>query len=161
MRAAMMCGAVASTTAEAQSRLTEVGVDVFGLSWHYESRTYSDGAETVRYQQINPGVGLHVRLGDQGRHVWMLKAGGYDDSMGNPSLYAGPVWQYRLVNGLHAGGGILLFRSKSYRTPVIPLPLVTYRAGPVGLNMTWVPPGNEFASGALAFFGTAVIWRRR
>jgi hypothetical protein len=37
---------------------------------------------------------------------------------------------------------------------------VTYRAGPIGLNMTWVPPGNSYASGALAFFGTVLLFRR-
>ncbi len=155
------CGSSAASPASARVGLTEVGIDVFGLSWHYDSRTYWDGIQNVRYQETNPGLGLHLRLGGSGRHVWMLKAGGYEDSMRNLSLFAGPVWQYRLARGLHAGGGVLLFRSKSYVSPVIPLPLVTYRAGPVGLNITWVPPGNEYASGALAFFGTVVVWRRQ
>ncbi|MBX3506924.1 MAG: hypothetical protein KF895_15710 [Parvibaculum sp.] len=146
--------------AESQAqRPREVGVDLFGVSWHYSSDTYFDGVETRRYQGRNLGAGLHVTLGERGRHVWMLKAGGYEDSMYNQSWYAGPVWQYRVIGGLRAGAGVLLFDSDSYVTPVIPLPLVTYRAGGLGLNMTWVPAGNSEASGALAFFGTLVLWR--
>ena len=147
--------------AESQAqRPSEVGVDLFGVSWHYSSDTYFDGVETRRYQGRNLGAGLHLTLGERGRHVWMIKAGGYEDSMYNQSLYAGPVWQYRVVGGLRAGAGLLLFDSDSYVTPVIPLPLVTYRAGRLGLNMTWVPAGSAEASGALAFFGTLVLWRR-
>lgn len=146
-----------SHSAAAQTR--ELGLDVFGLSWHYSSATYVDGDETRRYQSRNLGAGLHVGLGGRGRHVWMVKAGGFEDSYYQRNWYAGPVWQYRLIAGLHAGAGALLFSSPTYGPPVIPLPLVSYRAGRLGLNMTWVPPGVPEESGALAFFGTVVLWR--
>lgn len=151
---------LSAASARAQVAVTEVGADVFGLSWHYESPTYWNGTKDVRYQERNPGLGLHLRFGG-GRHLWMFKAGTYEDSMRNRALYAGPVWQYRIAQGLYAGVGILLMRSDSYVSPVIPLPLVTYRVGLIALNMTWIPAGEPEASGAVAAFGTIVIWRRR
>jgi hypothetical protein len=149
----------ASAVSQAQA-VREVGADLFGFSWHYSATTYFDGAATRRYQSRNLGAGVHITLAERGRHVFMLKAGGYEDSMYNQSWFAGPVWQYRLLGGLQAGAGVLLFDSDSYVTPVIPLPLLTYRVGRVGLNMTWVPAGNADASSALAFFGTLVLWKR-
>jgi len=59
---AVVGGMLLATPATAQRELTEFGVDVFGVSWHYDSRTYWDGEETVRCQQTNPGLGLHMRL---------------------------------------------------------------------------------------------------
>lgn len=149
----------ASAVSDAQG-VREIGADLFGVSWHYSSSTYFDGVETRRYQSRNAGAGLHLTFAERGRHVFMLKAGGYEDSMYHQTWFAGPVWQYRLGGGLQAGAGVLLFDSDSYVTPVIPLPLLTYRVGRVGLNMTWVPAGNADASGALAFFGTLVIWKK-
>ena len=139
----------------------ELGLDIFGISWHYSSRTYPDGTTDVPYNERNWGAGVHVLLQERGRQAWTLKAGGFRDSKDNVSLYAGPVWQYRVARGLALGGGILLFKSETYAVPVIPLPLATYRAGPIGLNATWIPPGAPEESGAFAFFGTVVLWRRR
>ncbi len=158
--AGLACAVAAPREAGAQGERREFGLDIFGVSWHYDARSYWDGAEMVPYQERNPGVGLHLRIGGRGRHVWMLKAGGFEDSFRNLSLFAGPVWQYRVLGGLHAGAGVLLFRSESFVSPVVPLPLLTYRAGRVGINATWMPPGEADASGAFAFFGTVVLWRR-
>ncbi len=150
---------VAAQVSRAQG-VRELGVDVFGLSWHYDGATYFDGTTTRRYQGQNLGAGLHVTLGARGRHVWMIKAGGYEDSMHERAWYGGPVWQYRIGAGLQAGAGVLLMDSKSLVLPVVPLPLITYRVKRVALSMTWFPPGEPGASGALAFFGTLVLWKR-
>ena len=150
---------VCATSVEAQASLREVGLDVFGLSWHYSGRTYWDGPDEREYNERNPGIGLHAVLLERGRHQWMLKAGGYRDSEGHYSRYLGPVWQYRAVGHLSVGVGVLLFDSESYTTPVIPLPLATYRVGRVGINVTWIPASSSDASGAIAAFGTVALWR--
>jgi hypothetical protein len=88
----------------------------------------------------------------------MVKGGFFKDSKENRSLYLGPVYQYKLTNNFHLGGGLLLFDSETYVSPVIPLPLVTYRYKRVRLNGTWVPAGDSSASAAFAIFVTIGLW---
>ena len=157
----LICLGAIAAPVQAQASGRELGLDLFGLSWHYSSRTYwHDGVER-RYNERNPGIGVHAVVGARGRHLWMLKAGGYRDSEGHYSRYLGPVWQYRAIGRLSVGAGVLLFDSETYTTPVIPLPLATYRVGPVGINLTWIPASSSEASSAIAVFGTIAFWRSR
>lgn len=136
----------------------EFGVDVFGLSYHYESTTYVEGGKENDYNQLNPGLGLHWTFSESDRHIWTAKAGCFEDSKENWSLYAGPVYQYKLTESLHIGGGVLLFGSETYASPVIPMPLVTYRIKPVRLNATWMPAADDSESAAVAVFATITLW---
>ena len=138
--------------ATAQSRL---GVHLFGVSYHYKSRTYLDASGARRrYEQFNPGVGAEYLLRSSGRVVLSADGGAYRDSKDRTNVFAGPALRLKAGRHVLLGGAVVLMTSRTYGTPVAPLPLVTVRWTHVALNGTWIPALDRRDSGALALFAT-------
>lgn len=143
-----------SRIAGAQSRF---GVHVFGVSYHYQSRVYRDASgATRRYEQLNPGLGAEYLLRD-GRVVVSADGGVYRDSKDRGNAFAGPALRFRVGSHLLVGGAIVAMTSRTYGTPVAPLPLLTARWGHVALNATWIPSLSRQESGAIGFFSTIYL----
>lgn len=138
--------------AGAQSRF---GVHVFGVSYHYASRTYQDasGAEH-RYEQVNLGLGAEYRVRQSRRVLVTLDGGVYRDSKDRGNLFAGPALRLRAGSHLLLGGGLVAMTSATYGTPVAPLPLLSVRWPHLTANATWIPALSRRESGAVGLFST-------
>jgi len=131
---------------------------VFGASYHYQSRTYLDAAGVRRhYEQFNPGVGAEYIVRAGSHALVSGEAGAYRDSKGRTNVFAGPAARLRVIPHLWLGGGIVLMTSRTYGTPVAPLPLLTAKWAHVGANATWIPALDRRESGAVALFGTLYL----
>ncbi len=139
-------------TVVAQSRF---GIDIFGVSYHYQSRTYLDASGELRhYEQANPGLGAEYVVHSNGRFVVSAEAGAYRDSKDRTNVFAGPALRFRLGPHLLLGGALVVMTSRTYGTPIAPLPVVTAHWKHVGLNGTWIPSLARRESGAFALFST-------
>jgi hypothetical protein len=132
-----------------------LSVHVFGVSYHYQSSTYLDDAGVTRhYEQLNPGLGVEYLVSDGPRLVTTAEGGAYRDSKDRTNVFAGPAWRLRAGPHLLLGGGIVVMTSRTYGTPVAPLPLVTGRWTHASVNATWIPSLASQESGAVALFAT-------
>ena len=148
----------ATQSAAAQSRFA---VHLFGLSYHYKSRTYRDWYGNLRhYEQVNVGVGAEYLMRSTDRTLISFDAGAYRDSKDRLNVFAGPAMRLKFGTHLLAGAGVVLLTSRTYGTPIAPLPVVTARWGWVALNGTWMPSLDSRESGAVAMFGTVYLPRR-
>jgi hypothetical protein len=138
--------------AAAQSRFA---LHLFGVSYHYQFRTYRDASGVVRrYEQFNPGLGAEYLLHDGKRVVITADGGAYRDSKDRTNIFGGPALRLRVGSHLLVGGGIVALTSRTYATPVAPLPIVTARWSHLGVNGTWIPSLDRRSSGAVALFST-------
>jgi hypothetical protein len=136
------------------------GVHVFGLSYHYRLRTYEDAAgERRRYQQVNLGLGAEYVITQGQRVVLSAEGGVYRDSKDRSNVFAGPALRVRAGSHLMLGGGLVAMTSRTYGTPVAPLPLLTARWSQVAVNATWIPALSRQESGAVAMFTTIYVGR--
>ncbi len=139
----------------AQSRF---GIHVFGLSYHYNGRMYSDEhGQARRYEQINPGVGAEYLMRSTDRALFSIDAGAYQDSEDRLNIFAAPAARLKLGSHVLGGGGVVLLTSETYGTPIAPLPVLTGRWGRIALNGTWMPSLNSNEPGAIAMFGTIYL----
>ena len=131
----------------------DLGVHLFGVSYHYQSRTYQDAAGVRRrYRQLNPGLGAEYVLRSNERMVITAEGGVYRDSKDRTNVFAGPALRLRAGSHLLLGGGLVLMTSRTYGIPVAPLPLATAHWSHVGLNATWIPALDRRDSGAAGLF---------
>ena len=137
----------------------ELGVNVFGLSYHYESHSYFDGELEREYNQLNTGAGIQYILAQHDRHLYFVESGVFDDSMSNQAFYAAVGVKYFLIRPLGVGLAFTYLNSRSYGVPFAPLPVVTLRTGSVALNAVWMPASDVTGSGAIAFYATIHIWK--
>lgn len=145
-------------TAAAQSRFA---VHLFGLSYHYKSRTYRDWYGNLRhYEQVNLGLGAEYLMRNTDRTLISVDAGAYRDSKDRLNMFAGPAVRLKLGSHLLAGAGVVLLTSRTYGTPIAPLPVITARWSGVALNGTWMPSLDSRESGAVAMFGTIYLPHR-
>jgi hypothetical protein len=131
------------------------GVHLFGVSYHYQSRTHEDANGILRrYEQFNPGLGGEYVLRQNEHAVITAEAGAYRDSKDGTNVFAGPALRLRFGAHLLVGGAVVVMTTKTIRYPVAPLPLMTVRWRHVGLNATWIPALDRQNSGAVAMFST-------
>jgi hypothetical protein len=149
----------AAPSARAQG---SIAFHVFGLSYHYQSRTYTDGTGVVRrYDQFNPGFGAEYTVNESSRLLVSGEAGEYRDSKGRRNVFAGPALRVDVGGHLLIGAAVVAMSSKTYGVPVAPLPLVTTRWSRAGLTATWIPALSRQESGAVGLFSTIYLWRVR
>lgn len=140
------------TALHAQSRF---GVNVFGVSYHYRSRTYRDESGAIRrYEQINPGLGLEYLISDGHRFLVTADVGLYRDSKDRGNAFGGPALRAKIGPHLLLGAGLIGLTSKTYAVHVAPLPILTARWKRVSLNAIWIPSVTRQESGAIGFFTT-------
>jgi len=155
-------GSIGPTRADDGFRFVdgEFGINVYGLSYHLDRER---AREIGTVNEINPGLGLRYRFAEWKRWSFFADAGVFDDSGRNTAkiIGAGAVWDFG--KGFRAGAGLVLFSSDTYnlgRPFVAPIPLVSYDAGPVTLNLSFSPklmPFNEIPT--LGFWIT--FWPKR
>lgn len=119
----------------------EMGVNIYGASWHYTERTFiDDNGNTKELKEFNPGFGVRYVMGENEKRVWFLECGGYEDSEYNTSIYAAVGYQRKLFREwLRAGAGIAFFDTDTYDCPVIPLPVISLRFKSAEFHLAWWP----------------------
>jgi len=120
------------------ARADEPGVNVYGLSYHFErGRAKELGFDN----EVNPGLGLRYRIPRQD-FDWFLDGGAYRDSGRNTALYAGGGAFWKATGRLRLGGALALFHSDTYNDGnafIAPLPLAAYEWHLLTLNLVYFP----------------------
>lgn len=133
----------------------EFGVNLYGLSYHYDARTYVDDNDIVQqYNEINPGIGAQFIIESHKYYEWGAEGGYFNDSKDGLSGYVGAFAKLKSGFGLAAGLGIALLDSDTWGIPAAILPVVTYRYSFLAANATWTPPITDVDSGFFGFYLT-------
>jgi hypothetical protein len=136
----------------AQSRL---GIDIFGLSYHYQGWTYTDpDGHRTDLSEVNPGAGFAYNLGQSATHEWSIHIGAYRNSFRTASEFAGLAWQWRIGTRFSAGAALLVLHDADGGTRAGPVPLVTFTYRRVALRAILIPSLTEGLSGAIGTFAT-------
>lgn len=139
----------------------EIGVNLFGVSYHYDAREYREGDTLKEYNQTNPGAGIQYVLNPSAHGRWFAESGKFRDSKSNAAFYAGLGWKYFPVSAIGVGAALVYLHSETYGVPVAPLPVISARVGAASLNATWIPALDAGESGAIAVYATVHLWRSR
>jgi hypothetical protein len=157
---ALAIAAVIGNVLPGSARADELGVSVFGLSYHFDR----DKARALDVDNgFNPGIGLKYRFAEHGRWTFDAEAGAFRDSGSNTAGYGGVTALWRVGRGFQLGGALTLLKSSTYNDNslfIAPLPMLAYDIGPVTLNLTYFPKisgVNDVA--ALGFWVT--VWPER
>jgi len=144
---------VALMLASAAAAAGELGVNVYGLSYHFErERARAIGTDN----EFNPGIGLRYRGDSAGRFQWYADAGVYRDSGRNAAKLAGAAVQWKATERLGLGAALVALHSRTYnrgRAFVTPLPVASYELGPATLNLAYIP-----RVGSLNSINTLGLW---
>lgn len=127
------------------------GINVYGLSWH---------PSTEGMQGFNPGVGVREQF--LRRPGWKADAvvGGYSDSAGDLMLHAALGAQFHVVGDLHLGA-FLMAAAQGHALDKIylaPLPSASFEAGPVDLNVHYIPRVKGVTDESSAFGFHVTFW---
>jgi hypothetical protein len=140
--AAAIAGCLATAPAAADWR--ELGVNVYGLSYHFDR----DRAEELDVDNsFNPGLGLRYNFAQLERWTFFADAGAYYDSGKNTAVYGGVGALWQVVGGLKIGAALAVMNSDTYNdgdTFLAPLPLVAYDFGPMMVNLTFFPKVSKY-----------------
>lgn len=139
------------------AQAAQLGVNIFGISYHYKSQTYINNGSTTDYNQINSGIGVQYAVPAGTRNTWFAEAGIFKDSKAMRARYAALGYKWWPVSYLGGGLAIALLDSESYGVPIAPLPVITVRGGRMALNATWIPALDSTESGAIAFYATVGV----
>jgi hypothetical protein len=137
-----------------ESPAGELGLNIFGLSYHYQSSSYLEGGVETEYNQLNKGAGLQYILSEKSNHLYFIESGLFEDSKSNRAFYAAIGLKYFLFRPLSVGIALTYLNSPTYGVPVAPLPVITCRIGFAALNAIWVPALDKRESSAIAFYAT-------
>ena len=121
----------------------EVGLDVYGVSYHYKQKVYyihtEHGYQKKRYNELNPGIGLQYTFYENGANSLSGGGGVYKDSMEHTAKYGGFGYKRLIAGGLSAGVYLIYFDTKSYTKHFAPLPNIAYRYKNAAVNLIWIP----------------------
>lgn len=126
------------TAGYARAAQGELGINVYGLSYHFErSRAEELGFDN----EVNPGLGLRYRI-PRGDFDWFLDGGAYRDSGRNTALYAGAGALWKPTERLRLGGALVFFSSDTYNDGdafIAPVPVAAYEWRALTLNLVYFP----------------------
>jgi len=130
----------------------ELGVNVYGLSYHFER----DEAKASGFDnEVNPGLGLRYRVPRE-EYDWIFDAGALRDSKRNTAVLAGAGALWKATERLRLGAALGLARSETYNggDPFIaPLPLLAYEWRALSLNLAYFPKVSGIND-----FNTVLFW---
>lgn len=125
---------VAVLSASCFAQNGELGINVYGLSYHFEDKPGFDN-------EVNPGLGLRYRY-PRRDFDWILDGGVYRDSGRNTAVYAGGGAFWKPTQRLRLGGALAFFYSDTYNDGdpfIAPVPLAAYEWRAVSLNLVYFP----------------------
>jgi hypothetical protein len=134
-----LLAAAALATACGAAHGHEIGVNLYGLSYHFDrDRARSLGVDS----EVNPGLGFRWQFAATDRWRFFADAGVFSDSGRNTAVLAGAGALWEVARGFQVGAALAVMNSDTYnngRTFVAPLPLVAWDLGPATINLTFFP----------------------
>lgn len=128
-----------------------LSLNVYGLSYHPDRKTVH---RLDLDNEVNPGLGLHYDLDDDGRGITFVEVGAYYDSGKNWTKFASLGYQFKMGGRWRLGGALAVFNSRTYNDGaafISMIPLVTYDFGRFRLNMVYFPKFGHYNE--IAAFG--------
>jgi hypothetical protein len=136
---ARVLAAIALIAACGVARADEIGINVYGLSYHFDrDRAQALGVDN----EVNPGLGVRWKFAETERWRFFADAGVFSDSGKNTAALAGAGALWHVAGGVQIGAALAVMNSDTYnngRTFIAPLPIVAWDLGPVTLNATFFP----------------------
>jgi hypothetical protein len=137
----------------------ELGVNVYGLSYHFER----DKAKASGFDnEVNPGLGLRYRMPRED-YDWIFDAGALRDSKRNTAVLVGAGALWKPTKRLRLGAALGVAQSDTYNEGdpfIAPLPLLAYEWRAVSLNLAYFPRVSGVNDFNTVLFWLAV-WPRR
>jgi hypothetical protein len=138
MRHALLALLLGASTARA-----ELGVNVYGLSYHFDRDKARAHGLT---HEVNPGLGIRWRAATAERFDYFADAGVYRDSAAHTAKIAGGGALWHATEHLRLGGALALFKSETYnhgKAFIAPVPLAAYEFRRVTFNLVYFPKLRE------------------
>jgi hypothetical protein len=131
----------------------EIGVDLYGISYHYDKDMYFNKDERSRkhLEEINPGIGIRYNFFENDYLIFGIITGIYDNSEEVLTKYLGLSNKVKIYKGLSCGIDFAFFDTKSYDQRFFPVPTITFRYKQIALNFVWMP---DPYTPAVALYGT-------
>ena len=158
-----LCAALA-----VRARAGELGLNINGLSYHYNTKYFYDDNYVKRdLNGNNAGLGLEFIAKENAQSIWAAEAGFFKDSLYYTAKYAAAEYKHKFsfCQSLSAGVALVYFDTPSYRIHFGPLPIISFRPRGVpylkdlSVNMTWFPDDSEENKSAIAFYLTWYFWK--
>jgi Antimicrobial peptide resistance and lipid A acylation protein PagP len=137
------------------SPVQHLTVQLPGMSHHFSKPLNKHGREMPgrEYNERNWGIGVQLEgrlTGDWDQWVTKTSFGLMKDSLNAMGVYAGHVWQKRMIDGESftadaGGGGFLFYRTLRFNGPhtlvpaVLPVLSIEHKATQLGMNTVFVP----------------------
>jgi hypothetical protein len=155
-----LLAAVALAVARGAAHADEIGINVYGLSYHFDrDRAQALGVDN----EVNPGLGFRWQFAETERWRFFADAGVFNDSGRNTAVLAGAGALWHVAGGFQVGAALAVLNSDTYndgRAFIAPLPLVAWDLGQVTLNATFFPKVERYNDVAtLGFWVT--LWPGR
>ena len=149
--------ALIAATLVAQAAQADVGINVYGASYHFDR----DKAKEIGLtNERNPGLGIRWRKARSESLDYFVDAGFYDDSAGNTARLLGGGALWHATQGLRLGGGLVLMQSQTYNNGdafVAPAPVAAYEWRRVTINAVYFAKWRELnRTNQLGFWMT--VW---
>ena len=139
LTAALVAALGAAPSAAQTARL---GIDVFGLSYHFE-RHDDDGVE---FNETNLGGGLNWVIRRGPRHTVFADVGLFQGSYRKATKFGSVAWTHRLLGPVQGGFGLAVGSSPSVNDGelfMVPGPLLAWRMDRAALHVTYIPGNTE------------------
>ena len=135
--------AALSALAVACAAHAEVGISLYGVSYHFDRDKARERGLT---HEVNPGLG--VRLRAERTEVWDIfaDAGFYRDSAAHTAKLAGGGALWRAGERLRLGGALALFKSETYnggKAFIAPVPVAAWDTRRVTFNAVFFPKWRD------------------
>jgi hypothetical protein len=117
----------------------ELGLNIYGLSYHFDRDKARDRGLT---HEVNPGLGLRWRAERTESWDFFADAGFYRDSAAHTAKIAGGGALWHAGEHLRLGGALALFKSETYnrgKAFVAPVPLAAWDTRRVTFNLIYFP----------------------
>ncbi len=130
--------AAASFLPTATASAGELGIDLFGLSYHLDRRDDSGR----RFNEFNYGLGVNYTFFSNDRSRYYLEGAIYHDSYNYTARFGAVGYDYRLFDQLYFGliVGLIDSRSVSDAGSIVgAVPMLRYRWSRVTFNLVHIP----------------------
>lgn len=135
---AIICFIFALILVPARSEAVELGINVYGLSYHPD-RTDILGHP---FNEYNPGLGLNLVVADHPKTIAFVEGGLFIDSFEQEAKYISFGYQYKITRFLRLGinTGLYQTRSVNYGNAIIaPVPMASLHLGITTFNFIYFP----------------------
>ena len=131
----------------------EVGIDIFGFSYHPDRRDSSG----KKLNEFNPGIGMNYIFHETNRSIFSADAGVYRDSGRNAAIFGAAGYRLKF-DRISLGGMVVVLKSDTFNNGnivIAPLPVFSVRVRAWSFNATYLPQyKNVNRNDAFGFFAT-------